>query len=228
MALNFISRISRNRTGGELKTRLNNIKAQGGITGFLIMLMLATIVALSVAWPVIDSAIYSGGSAAHGTLTLAENVSCGQYVNITLANGTKMAYNANFTTPEAGCTIPLDTASGVYPWPLNPSSGSQGNNSTNAATSLQVALQDDNADGGTMSFTNPSAGVVYGLYATTGTPGNSVVTVENINGSWAAGTFTGGAYGATQNMSASSLVLVGLIPLFLVLTLLMLFIRPLL
>ena len=207
-----------------MKTIQDNIKAQGSVAGFFIMLMLATIVALAVTLPVIDTAINGGGAYAHGTLTLAGNVSCGQYVNITLANGTKMAYNANFTIPNDGCSIPLDTGTHVYPWPLS----SYGNNSTEAAGSLVTALQDDNADGGTMSFTNPSAGVVYGVYSTMGTTGNSVVTVDNINGSWASGTFTGGAFGATQNMSTGSLVLINMIPLFLVLSLLLLFIRPLL
>ena len=37
-------------------------KAQGGIIGFFIMAMLAVIVALSVTWPVIDSALNVGNA----------------------------------------------------------------------------------------------------------------------------------------------------------------------
>jgi len=58
MALNFIIlNVEKNRVGGELKTIRNTNKAQGNIAGFFITMMLATIVALAVAWPAIDQAI---------------------------------------------------------------------------------------------------------------------------------------------------------------------------
>ena len=201
--------------------RINkDIKAQGNAISWFIGVAVAVIIALSVAWPVIDGAIY-GGAGAYSTLTLSGNVSCNQLVNITNGAGTKAIFEYNITS--GGCTA-ANTGYATITLAANQ------NTSTIAATNLTTGLNNNATVSGTMTATNPSAGVVKLTYNTRGQVGNNagIILSETLAaGSWGIATLSNGVSDATS-MPASAQALVILIPLFLVLALLMVFIRPLL
>jgi hypothetical protein len=200
-----------------MKTKQTNTLAQGGAISFFVGAMLAVIISLSVAWPVMDSAINGGSDSASGTLTLTGNTSCGQYINVTNAANTKAPFYINITA--GGCSAP---PSGVAIVTIPAAS----NTSTVSAANITTAMNANATISGTMTATNPSAGVVRLTYNIVGTPGNSVITTETLsNGAWGSGTLTGGSYSATNNMSSAASTLVDQLPLFLVLVLLMVFIK---
>lgn len=201
-----------------MKTIQFNQKAQGNIAGLFIMLMLATIVALAVTLPVIDTAINAGSGYATNTYNFTGNTTTGEYINISTGLGSysKSCFyvNTSGAGKPVGCLV------------LNTNGGN--NTSAMSASILRTALAADTDINGIISVTNTSTTNAIVTLTAAGSEYNWAATDTVTNGGWSSASFTGGAYGATQNMSTSSSVLVGLIPLFLVLTLLMLFIRPLL
>jgi len=209
--------MSRNRVGGELKTIRNTNKAQGNIAGFFITMMLATIVALAVAWPAIDQAINGNVGYATNSYNFTGNTTTGEYINISTGLGSysKSCFyvNTSGAGKPVGCLV------------LNTNGGN--NTSAMSASILRTALAADTDINGIISVTNTSTTNAIVTLTQSGSEYNWAASDTVTNGGWNAAAFSGGSYGATQNMSASSLILVGLIPLFLVLSLLLLFIRPL-
>jgi hypothetical protein len=197
---------------------IKNDSAQGGVISFFIGAMIATIIALSVAWPVMDASINGNEMAASSAFTFTGNVTCGQLVNVTNAAGVKVTFEFN-QTDELSCAPKL----GVYDDIVLTRFG---NTSAFAATNLTDELNDNASITGTMTATNPSAGKTVLTYNTIGTTGNTVLTEDTVtNGAWDSSRLLDGANSATNNMSSASQTMVDQLPLFLVLVLLMVFIK---
>jgi len=209
MALNFIyAECRENRIGGELKTIRDNIKAQGSVAGLFIMLMLATIVALGVTLPVIDTAINGGGNNADGTIEFTANATVDRTINVSTETYTFVNTSA---TAKAAFNMALNGTT------LEPS------------YACSRFVTEVNANSTLVSATSCSANTTTITSLAFGTAGNSYGFTSNVTGATvSAATLTSGANSATGNMSTGSLVLIGMIPLFLILSLLLLFIRPLL
>lgn len=190
--------------------------AQGGVIPFFIGAMIATLIGLSVAWPVMDGAI-NGGSGASATLTFSGNVTCNQLVNVTNGAGTKAVFEFNITS--GGCTAANTGFATV-------TLGANQNTSTISATNLTTALNANATVSGTMTASNPSAGVVTLTYDTHGAAGNlaGVVLAEGVAGTWSGTTLSNGVSDATTMPSAAGTI-VDQLPLFLVLILLMVFVK---
>lgn len=197
---------------------IKDTSAQGGAIPFFIGAMLAVIIALSVAWPVMDSAIYDGESAASGSLTLTGNTSCGERVNVTSTSGILVPMIVNITE---GCPqVPYGS--------LNISIGLGGNGTAFSATNISGTINANSTLSAEMAATNSSSGVVTLTYNTIGTPGNAVLTTETLaNASWTGTSLLGGAYNNIHNMSSAAQTLTDQLPLFLVLVLLMVFVKAL-
>lgn len=199
---------------------IKNKRAQGTVVSWFIGIAIAVVVALAVVWPVTDGAL-NGGAGAYSTLTLSGNVSCNQLVNVTNGAGAKAIFEFNITS--GGCTA---TTGGQVAVTL----GADQNTSTIAATNLTTALNANATISGTMTATNPSAGVVRLTYKTKGQAGSNagIVLSETLAaGSWSGNTLSNGVSDSTT-MPASAQTLIVLIPLFIALVLLMILIRPLL
>ncbi len=203
----------------KLSERIKGTKAQGGAIPFFIGAMLAVIIALAVAWPVMDSAIYGGGGAT-STLTFSGNASCGELINITTSAGTKVTFEMN-VTGAANCAANYGGYDDVV-MALNT------NDSTRAAANLTTSIN-ANASITDMTATNPSAGVVVLTFDTHGAAGDNagVVLAEGAAaGAWSGTTLSGGVSDATTMPSAAGTI-VDQLPLFLVLVLLMVFVKAL-
>jgi len=199
--------------------RIKDTSAQGGAIPFFIGAMLAVIIALAVAWPVMDSAI-NGGSGADATFTLSGNVTCHELVNVTNGAGTLSIFEFNITS--GGCTA----ANAGYAT-VTILAGQ--NTSTIAATNLTTVMAANATITGTMTATNPSAGAVTLTYNTRGAAGDlaGVVLADAVaNGAWDGTTLSGGVSDATT-MPGAAATLVDQLPLFLVLVLLMVFVKAL-
>ena len=202
---------------------LKGTRAQGGAVSFFIGAMIAVVLGLSVAWPVMDSAINSG-SGAYATLTLTGNSSCGQLINVTNAAGTKVTFQLNITGVNQGyCALPLTTPYDVVQIKEN------WNTSTVTALNLTTNMNANASISGTMTAVSGGAGKIVLQYNTHGSAGNlaGVVLAETLaNGAWSGTTLSGGVSDATTMPSAAG-TLVDQLPLFLILVLLMVFVRTL-
>lgn len=203
-------------------------RAQGGAVSFFIGAMIAVVVALQVAWPVMDASIYGGEGTASGALTFSGNVSNGELVNIT--NGAAI-YRFEFNTTANGSNAVAITTNAIvinlsrtagttaYPNPL------VYNNSYLASGNLTAAI---NANASTLALVT-AANTTNKTTITAVASGksyNSIATSENGAAIvWGAATLTGGGDRATKNMSGASTVLVVQLPLFLILVLLMVFVK---
>ena len=202
-----------------MRNLLKDNRAQGGAVAFFIGAMIATIIGLSVAWPVMDSAL-NNGNGAFATFTLSGNVTCGELVNVTNGAGTQAIFEFNVTNAGASCAAKNAAYDDVV-LALNQ------NSSTIAATNFTAALNANSTVSGTMTASNPSAGVVWLEYNTHGAAGDNagVVLSEAVtNGVWSATTLSGGVSDASSLPSAAS-TLADQLPLFLVLILLMVFVK---
>lgn len=196
-------------------------RAQGGAVSFFVGAMIAVVVALQVAWPVMDASIYGGVGTSSGVLTFSGNVSNAELVNIT--NGAAV-YRFEFNTTNNGTTIVCQTTncipvnlSGSYPAMFNHSWLASGNLTAaiNANASVAALVTAANTTNKT-TITAVASGKSY----------NSIATSENGAAiAWGAATLTGGGDRVTQNMSSASTVLVDQLPLFLILVLLMVFVK---
>ena len=201
-----------------LKIAMRNIlkddSAQGGVMSFFIGAMVAVVIALQVAWPVIDSTIY-GESAASGVLTFnGGNISDAEYVNFT--NGAAV-YSLQFNLSGSSEAFPTGS---IY---VNLSSSD--NKSSAAAVNLTTAINANATLAALLTATTVGNTTVI-QYDTAGLSGNDILTSDGVaNASWGATHLTGGANKATDNMSTASATLVEQLPLFLVLVLLMVFIK---
>lgn len=190
--------------------------AQGGVIPFFIGAMIATLIALSVVWPVMDGAI-NGGAGAYATLTFSGNATCNQLVNVTNGAGAKAVFEFNIT--DGGC-VAANTGKATV------TLGHYHNSTSESATNLTTALNANATVSGTMTATNPSAGVVTLTYDTRGAAGDlaGVVLAEGVAGTWSDTTLSGGVSDASTMPSAAGTI-VDQLPLFLVLILLMVFVK---
>jgi len=196
-----------------MKSLAKNTSAQGGIITFFISAMIAVVIALQVAWPVVDDVIYSE-SAAAGTLTFTGNVSQNETVNVTSGSATyAFAFNIASTGIPAG-QIAVNLGAG------------RNSTATDITTNLTAAINNNATVAALLTATRASATVVTLQADTAGRAGNGIGTTENTaNGAWGAATLTGGLDTVTSNMSSASQTLVEQIPLFLVLVLVMVFVK---
>ena len=194
--------------------KIKDTSAQGGAIPFFIGAMLAVIIALAVAWPVMDSAIY-GGSPASGTLTLTGNVTTGETVTITNDIGGQIAcfyFNTTGTGTVSPCHV-VDVSSGSNTSLL---AVEDLKTAINADATLTGVLTATNGTNTTTITSNENSGI-YNLYGTT----------ETVSlGSWASTVLSGGVSDATT-MPGAAATLVDQLPLFLVLVLLMVFVKAL-
>lgn len=179
-------------------------KAQGGMVGFFITALVTLIIALQVTLPVADSVINDLPGTATGTITFTGTAVAGETVNIssetyTLTNGTGGAFNVN---------IGAGTANASY------------------TTSQLVAELTANSTLVTAVNNGDNSSTVTAILS--GSAGNYATTTNVTGGSWGAATLTGGSNTVTGNQSATSQALLGLIPLFIVLLVVLIFVRPLL
>ncbi len=161
--------------------------------GVLVLVVAFTII--PVVGDQIDQAItIQGDETATGTLTFSGNASCGEFINITTAAGTKITFEMNITSgSQAGCVAKREWADDVV-------MAYNYNTSTVAATNLTAAINANATISAVMTATNPSAGVVVLTHTVTGTTGNSVATTETATAaSWAVATLTGGVDGSDWN-----------------------------
>lgn len=194
---------------------IKDIKAQGNIVSWFVGVAIAVIIALSVAWPVIDGAL-NGGAYARGTFTFTGNSTTGQYVNITKEDGSVMCYYFNTTGigKPVGCLV-VDVRSG-------------GNTSVISATNLTTAINGDTDLDGILTATNPSSSVTVVTSDRKTQLLNQYALSDTVtNGAWGATHMSGGITDASA-MPVSAQTIILLVPLFLALLILMLFIRPLL
>lgn len=140
-------------------------------------------------------------TASSGALTWSGNSYCGDWVNITVANGIPVSMYINVTGINCG----------VAPtWADVISLASPANTSTYTATNISTAINANGSLNPTLTATNPSAGVVTLTYNTIGTAGNGVATTESsVNASWASTSLTGGTEGSTAWASTKTNVMTG-------------------
>lgn len=205
--------------------RANIIKennAQGGIISFFIGAMIAVLIALQVAWPVMDAAIYGGVGTASGVLTFSGNVSNGELVNITNGNA---VYRFEFNTTINGSGTPACLTTNCIPVNLNPSYNVFYNTSVLASGNLTAAINANASVAALVTAVNTTNTTTITADAS-GSSYNSIGTTENgAQTAWGSSTLIGGGDRVIENMSAASETLVDQLPLFLVLVLLMVFIR---
>lgn len=203
-----------------MKKILKDNHAQGGVITFFIGVMLAVVIGINVAWPVMDSAINSGNGA-YATLTFTGNTWCGQMVNVTPSPGASTIH-FYINVSGLGCAVP--NAGFAVVTMTTPH-----NTSTASATNLTTAINANASISGTMTATNPSAGVIQLNYNTHGAAGNNagVVLAESVtNATWSGTTLSGGVSDASTMPTAASTI-VAQLPLFLVLVLLMVLVKAL-
>lgn len=194
---------------------IKGIKAQGNVVSWFVGVAIAVIIALSVAWPVIDGAL-NGGAYAIGTYTFTGNSTTGEYVNITKEDGSVMCYYFNTTGigKPVGCLV-VDVRSG-------------GNTSVISATNLTTAINGDTDLDGILTATNPSGNVTRITSDRKTQLLNQYALSDTVtNGAWGAAYMAGGITDVSA-MPASAQTIILLVPLFLALLVLMIFIRPLL
>ena len=203
-----------------MKSFIKDKSGQTGMLTFFIGAMIAVIIALQVAWPVIDQSIYGSGGYATNVFNFTGNSTEGQRINITTAGisnsgdgSNTMCYyfNTSGIGKPVGCLV-VDVRSGA-------------NTSTGSATALAASINGDTdfAPWGTaaasttfVTITADKAGNIYNW------PVSETVT----NGAFSKiAAFTGGAFGGILNMGSAASTIVEQIPLFLVLILLMVFIK---
>lgn len=203
-------------------------RAQGGMVSFFIGAMIAVVVAMQVAWPVMDASIYGGEGTAGGALTFSGNVSNGELVNIT--NGAAV-YRFEFNTTGNGSAEVCKTTNCIIV-ALSQTAGTEAspnpnvyNSSVKASGNLTAAI---NANASTLALVT-AANTTNKTTITAVASGksyNSIATSENGAAiAWGAATLTGGGDRITKNMSSASTVLVDQLPLFLILVLLMVFVK---
>lgn len=162
--------------------------------GILSLVVIYTII--PVVGSQLDIAItIPGNEYARSTLTLSGNVSCAELVNVTNNAGAKAVFAFNITTGGCPTTIP-EYATVAVPalW----------NTSTIAAINLTTALNANATISGTMTATNPSAGVVKLTYNTIGVSGNGGTLAEGLtNGAWSSTQLVGGAAGSQWNSTTN-------------------------
>ena len=198
-----------------MKKLIRDTSAQGGVAGFFIGAMIAVIIALQVAWPVIDTSIYGGEATSSGTITFSGNVSNGELVNLTWGDA---VYRFEFNTTALGADC--QTANCIR---VNVTAFT--NTSDGAATNLTTAINANASTAALVTATHSTNRTTVTADAI-GRQYNLLATAENAaNAAWGAETLTGGSNGTTANMSTSATTLVDQIPLFLVLVLLMVFIK---
>jgi len=190
-------------------------KAQGNVVSWFITVTIVIIIGLQVAWPVIDNAV-SGGASATNNFTYSGNSTAGEYVNVTDDGGVVHCYIMNSTSgsgTQNGC-IRVDISTGVTP--------------TISAANLTISINSDPFMSGKITATTPVAGTTKITSVKKSAVYNSYKTTDTVaNGAWLASTMTNGITDVSA-MPASASVLISLIGLFLALTILMIFIRPLL
>jgi len=202
-----------------ISERIKSTKAQGGAIPFFIGAMIAVLIGLSVAWPVMDSAM-NGGSGSSTTLTLSGNVTCGELFNVTDEAGTLTTFEINLTGMSTPCA-PINAGHIIV------ALTSEQNTSTLAVVNISAAINAE-ADAANVVAT------VYGStvdieYTTFGSAGAS--SGYAFNETISAGTFSSaslsGGVADASTMPTAAATIVDQLPLFLVLILLMIFVKAL-